>query len=60
VPGGTQFADGAGQIIRSGHHSTLRRLSEYGTVAGRVGKNKAEQSRGLPGLAEVSCATSSW
>jgi hypothetical protein len=25
VPGGTQFADGAGQVIRSGHHTTLRR-----------------------------------
>ena len=25
VPGGTQFADGAGQVDRCGHHSTLRR-----------------------------------
>jgi len=27
VSGGTQFADGAGQVIRSGHHTTLRRRS---------------------------------
>jgi len=38
VSGGTQFADGAGQIVRSGHHTTL------------LTNGKAGQSSQLPGL----------
>ncbi len=32
VAGGSQLADGAGQIMRLGHHSTLRLLSTTGSA----------------------------
>ena len=40
VAGGTQFADGAGQVIRSGHHTTLRRRCRYGTAPGHLSTRK--------------------
>src|SRR5579875_423381 len=50
VPGGAQFADGAGQMIRCGHHSTLRLLRAC-TSEGRAIRSIARP------LALVYCST---
>jgi len=57
VPGGTQFADGAGQVIRSGHHSTLRRRSGYGTAPGLLEQERPGNRVDLPGLPRVDART---